>query len=177
MTQNTIDPQQSKQLADIEAFEQGTGYDATYLKEMLTHAPEALEVFNGFLPMAGHRKHAPLEAYYVAKLSAYRIADCGPCLQLAVTYAKHDGVRKELIESVALQGKPLTGMNLAVQRFTRAVLANEPELADLRKELVFDLGEAAVIEIALAIAAAQVFPLVKRAMGRYQSCQMISLEL
>lgn len=177
MTHQILDTDPQEQLAAIEAFESETGYDASYMKEMLEHAPEALAVFNGFIPMASYRKHAPLQHYYVAKLTAYRHCDCGPCLQLAFDYARQDGVPLAIREAIAFQRGELDSDLERVRAFTLAVLRNEPECEELRQSLEFEIGKAAVVEIALAIAAPQIFPVVKRATGHYKSCSMVSLEL
>ncbi|MBD5781107.1 hypothetical protein IEN85_16530 [Pelagicoccus sp. NFK12] len=175
-TTQTTDPKQAA-LSQIEAFEAAYGYDATYMKAMLEHAPEALEVFNGFVPMAGHREHAPLEVYFAAKLTAYRIADCGPCLQLAVRMAQEAGVSDALIRALVFDKGELSELLARTRDFTRACLANQPDCESLRTELSWELGPAAMSELALAIAAAQVFPVVKRATGYYQSCSLVTLEV
>ncbi len=170
-------PTHQDELKAIENFEAETNYDASYMKEMLEHAPEALAVFNAFIPMAGHRKHAPLVPYYVAKLTAYHYCDCGPCFQLAISYAKQEGIDPEILSYIAFGKGELSSKNRLVNEFTLAVLRNDLNCEDLRRDLEFDLGKAAVIEIALAIAAPQIFPVMKRAMGHYKSCQRVSLDL
>lgn len=176
MTQDTIDSQTQEKLEAINAFEKQTGYDATYMKQMLAHAPDALEIFNGFVPMAGHRKHAPLDVYYVAKLTAYRHCDCGPCLQLALDYAKQDGISREIRERIAYDRGTLSSQLEEVRAFALAVLTNDPTCEDLRQNIEFSYGKATVIELALTIAAPQIFPVIKRAMGLYKSCSMVNID-
>ncbi|EDY82956.1 hypothetical protein VDG1235_2579 [Verrucomicrobiia bacterium DG1235] len=164
-------------LRQIEAFEVAYRYDCSYMKTMLEHAPEALEIFNGFTPMAGHRLHAPLEVYFAAKLTAYRHADCGPCLQLAIRFAQEAGVENALIETLVFDRGELPELLARTQAFTRACLANTPDYETLRTELSWELGKATMIELALVIAAAQVFPVVKRATGHYKSCSLVTLNV
>ncbi len=173
--QNTDSKQAA--LEQIEAFEAGYRYDCSYMKSMLEHAPEALEVFNGFTPMAGHRLHAPLEVYFAAKLTAYRYADCGPCLQLAIRFAQEAGVSNKLIETLVFDRGELSELLALTQTFTHACLANSSNCETLRTELSWEIGPAAMIELALVIAAAQVFPVVKRATGHYKSCSLVTLEV
>lgn len=111
-------------LSEIEAFEAATRYDATYMKEMLEHAPEALLVFNGFLPMANHRLHAPLDVYQVAKLAAFRHCDCGPCFQLALDKAKAEGLEQSIRETIAYRIDDLEGILKLAQDFTLATPSN-----------------------------------------------------
>lgn len=178
-TQSTEQPadQKTAALQHIEAFESRYDYDCTYMKSMLEHAPEALEVFNGFTPMAAHRKHAPLELYFAAKLTAYRYVDCGPCLQLAVRFAQEAGISNELIEALVFDKGDLTERLAKTQAFTRACLSNSPDCESLRSELSWELGTPTMIELSLVIAAAQIFPVVKRATGHYKSCSLVTVEV
>lgn len=171
------EPNPSKKLAEIEEFEARYGYDASYMKEMRECAPEALAVFNGFTPMAGHRKHAPLKVYFTAKITAYRHADCGSCYQLAIRFAQEAGVSDELLETLVFDRGELSESLESVRLFTRAVLENSPERDQLQLDIEWEYGKAALIELALVIAAAQVFPVVKRAMGRFKSCSLVSISV
>lgn len=166
----------STALEQIEAFERSYGYDTSYMKAMLEHAPGALEVFNGFAPMAGHRSHAPRDVYFAAKVTAYQYADCGPCLQLAIRFAREDGVPKPLIDALLHDPDALPPELARVRRFALATLDNDAELESLRAELEASYGKATLIELGLAIAAAQVFPVVKRAMGYFKSCSIVSVD-
>lgn len=174
-TPKATEPKQAA-LSQIESFEAAYGYDATYMKAMLEHAPEALETFNNFVPMAGHRVHAPLEVYFAAKLTAYRYADCGPCLQLAIRFAQEAGMPAPLIKALVFDQGELPELLARTQAFARACLAGSPDCETLRSELKWELGPATLIELALVIAAAQVFPVVKRATGYYKSCSLVTLE-
>lgn len=163
-------------MREIEAFETRYGYDATYMKEMLEAAPEAYRVFGGFLPMAQFRSEANPEVYFTAGLTAFREVDCGPCLQLAVRKAREAGVDAALIREI-LGGESLPDPLETVRQFARSILRGTLDCEDLRAQLVKRLGAAAVVELALAVASAQVFPVVKRAMGHYRSCSTTPLEV
>src|SRR5690606_14136072 len=159
------------------AFEAHYGYDATYMKEMLRDNPEALSAFNAFLPMASFRKHAPVDVYYTAKVTAFQLADCGPCLQLSIRKAREDGVSRELLQHLLKEPERLSPLLAKVRAFTRAILCDEENHNGLRKELVEEIGNAAVIEIALGASSSHIFPVMKRALGHHQSCSLISLEI
>lgn len=180
MTQEQSNPNTTRkpeELQHIEAFENAYGYDCEYMKHMFAHAPEALQIFNSFIPMARHRVHAPLDVYYTAKLTAYRYCDCGPCLQLAVRLAQEEGVPNSLIETLVFDKGGLSETLKRTQDFTRACLSNDPRYEDLRTELAAELGNASMVEIGLTISAAQVFPVIKRATGYYKSCSLVTVEL
>ncbi len=167
-----------ERLEEIARFEAENQYDATYMKELLRDAPDAYEVFAGFLPMAGHRASCPADLYHVASIAAYRQVDCGPCLQLAIRRARADGVAPELIKatlSAATDG--LSPDQARVRAFARGLLVGDPEIDALRQQLVASHGPVAVAEIALRVAAAHVFPVVKRALGHYRSCSLAPLEI
>lgn len=162
-------------MEQIAAFEARYGYDASYMKEMAEHALAALDIFNGFTPMAGHRNQAPLEVYFTAKITAYAYADCGPCYQLAIDFAKEAGVANELLDAL-VNGKEALPRELeTIRAFTIAVLEAHPECDSLRAEIEARYGRATVIELGLVIAAAQVFPVVKRSMGHFKSCGLVSV--
>ncbi|MBK1875585.1 hypothetical protein [Pelagicoccus mobilis] len=177
MNTNTAPDNRAQALQNIEAFEKAYDYDASYMKVMLDEAPEALEVFNHFVPMASHRAHAPLDVYMTAKLTAYRHADCGPCLQLAVRVAQQAGFEDELIAAIVLDQGQLPPHLLRVQAFTKACLEESETCEELRTELKWEHGKATMIELGLVIAAAQVFPIVKRSMGYHTACSLISIDV
>ena len=141
MKDPTVQSNQVEQLAAIEAFERETGYDATYMKEMLKYAPAALSIFNHFIPMASHREHAPLLQYYVAKLTAYRHCDCGPCFQLALDMAKHEEVPVSIRKAIAFEKGTLPPDLQRVRSFTLAVLRNDPSYEEHRRALESEIGK------------------------------------
>src|SRR5690606_10595931 len=164
-------------LASIEAFLARYGYDASYMKEILAASPEALSVFNGFLPMASFRRVTPLNVYFTAKLAAFKQVDCGPCLELSVKMAKESGLDPQLIRDILNPAVELPPLLQMVRAFSNAVLQGSADVDELRLQLLTELGEAVMAELALAIAAPQIFPAVKRALGHYQSCALTPLEI
>jgi hypothetical protein len=160
--------------ARINDFERRFGYDATYMREVLDISPRAFRAFGAILKLSQHREGAPIEAVYAAKVTTAAAEDCGPCAQLAVTMAEREGVSAETLRSVvtgALE-RLSPGAALGV-RFTRAVLARAPELAELRAEVVRAWGRPALVTLTLAIAATRTYPLVKYALGHGQACQRL----
>ncbi len=164
-------------LSEIQGFESAYQYDTTYMKEMLAASPAAYEVFERFLPMASFRQHANPEVYFTAKLTAFRMVDCGPCLQLAVRMAREGGLDSERIRNVLDASKALSPELEMVRTFVRAILTGEADPNPLRSEIEKAYGLETVVEIALVAASAQVFPVVKRAMGHYQSCATVAIEV
>ncbi len=165
------------ELNDIESFEDRYSYDATYLKEMLRSAPEAYQVFSGFLPMAQFRLDAEPDIYFTARITAFLEVDCGPCLQLAIRKAQEAGLSEELIRKILQADEPMSPLLETVRRFAHALLAGAPECDQLREDLLNQLGESTVVEVAFGVASAQVFPVIKRAMGHYRSCSATPLQI
>src|SRR3989442_15965260 len=71
---------------------------------MLEHAPNAMLAFSTVQAWTNRHRALPADAYYVAKIAAYREEDCGTCLQIAVNLARKAGVDRELVR-VAAQGR------------------------------------------------------------------------
>ena len=52
-----------------------------------------------------------------------------------------------------------------------------PEATELSEELAQELGRAALVDLALAIASVRVFPTLKRGLGYAQSCSQVTVEV
>jgi len=176
-TTETKNERQLARLRDIEAFEQRYDYDASYMKHMLAQNPEAFETFNNFIPMASHRKHAPVDAFYVARIAAFQRNDCGACLQLAIRRAREEGVPVEIIRQTLDGGAGLPEPLARVRRMVDAMAENAPETDELRTAICADFSEPAWVEMAVAIAAAAVFPTVKKALGFFLGCERVRLDV
>jgi hypothetical protein len=143
------------------------------MEHMLAENPEAFSLFNAFAPMASHRKHAPLEAYHVARIAAFQQYDCGACLQLAIRKAREEGVPAEVVRQTLAGGAGLAEPLARVRRMVGAMASKSTETEELRDVIRADYGEPAWVEIAVCIAAVAVFPMIKKALGYFQSCEMV----
>ncbi|WP_286758046.1 hypothetical protein, partial [Ralstonia sp. RL] len=132
--------------------------------------------FSAVAKMAAHREAVPPEAWYAAKLTATIAEDCGPCTQLVVRMAEADGVSVSVLRGILDGDERAMGSHAALaQRFARAVLAHDPQADALREQIAARWGERAVVTLALAIAAARMFPTVKYAMGHGKRCSRIRI--
>ena len=59
----------------------------------------ALYAFSKVRDFADFRRVLPADAYYVAKIAAYRQEDCGSCLQIAVNQAREHQVQRGVIQA------------------------------------------------------------------------------
>jgi alkylhydroperoxidase family enzyme len=162
----------------IRAAEKRTGEPLDYLREMYDTAPDAFWQFAKVAKAAGYRSKLPAAPYHVARLVAVRHQDCGPCVQTVVNLAKEDGVEPAVLRA-ALAGKPdeLPESLRDVYHFAEAVAANTGGDPPYRERLRKVFGEEAVVELALAIALCQTFPLLKRGLGHATSCSLVKVEV
>lgn len=169
------DPTLDQIRAGLEAYSAKYDYDISYMRHMLDHHPEALQAFQGVIALANCRQHAPLDVFFVAKLAGFKQSDCGACLQLSIRLALEAGVRREVVEAV-VRGKPLPAELEEVTRFVYSLDEYNAETDQLRESLRKKYGEAALIEIALVVTAAHMFPRTKRALGYYESCHLMQFD-
>jgi alkylhydroperoxidase family enzyme len=162
----------------IRSAEKKHGEPLDYLREMFDHAPGAFWQFVKVAKAAGYRTVLPAAPFHVARIVAVRIQDCGPCVQTCVNLAKADGVELSVLK-MALAGdfdmlpEPLGD----VARFAQAVTSGSGEQEAYRDRLRAVFGEAAMVELALALALCQTFPILKRGLGHAKSCSLVKVEV
>lgn len=162
----------------IRAKEKELGVSMNYLVEMYDTAPDAFWAFSKIMPAAEHRNKLPPAPYHVARLVATRHADCGPCVQIVVNMAKKDGVEVPVLTAVlAGRVEDLPESLRDVYRFAQAVVTQNGEEGPYRERLRQVFGDEAVVELALAIATSQVFPVLKRGLGHAKSCSVVKVEV
>jgi alkylhydroperoxidase family enzyme len=157
----------------IDATEKQLGAPLDYVREMLA-ASSALPLrFFAGTALLARRRRAPRDVWHVAGLVATRHEDCGACVQIGVNLARQDGVPAEALRAV-LDGAPgrLPEPLAEAYRFAAAVCAADGSEGPWRDALRKRHGDEALIELSLAVAAARVFPTVKRGMGHAVSCAL-----
>ena len=153
------------------------GVSVEYLRHVARTSLAAFFKFSLFMPLAAHRRKLPPAAYHVARIVATRQEDCGTCVQIEVNLARRGGVPAEVLRAVLAERVADLPPELTdVYRFARAVAAAEDD-AELRASLRARYGEEAFVELALAIAAARVFPTTKRALGYATSCALVEVQV
>lgn len=127
--------------------------------------------------LASHRRKLPLDAFHVARLAATQVEDCGTCVQIVVNMARKEDVGADLLKAALAGNEAALPAPLGdVLRYARQVAQGQDD-AELRDRLRASYGEAGLVELALAIATARVFPSVKRAMGHAVSCSLVRVEV
>ena len=161
----------------IDAAERKFGQKLDYMRDIASASPAAFYKFALFLPFAKHRQAAPPEAYYLAAIGALLSEDCGPCLQIAVNQALAEGISPAILSSALAGGGGLDADRRLCLEFGRAVSANEPAAEELRLKLAQKLSPAAMVDLAIAIASARVFPALKRGLGHAKSCSLVQIKV
>lgn len=158
-------------------FAERYGYDVSYLEAMLNEAPSAFFKLARMQAVSSHRSAAPLDAYFATKLIAAASADCGPCTQLGVEMAREAGMEDEQIAAVLEdRAEALTESARIGAAFGRALASDRDALAGVRDEARRLWGEEAVVELSLAFATSQVYPVVKTGMGYGEACRRVQVD-
>ncbi len=162
----------------LDAEERRAGVPLEYVRFILRTSLRSFASYALFIPMSRHRRHLPREPYHTARIAVTQADDCGSCLQIIVNLARQDGLDRALIQAL-LAGRPeaLPGDLADVHRFTTAVVRATYDEAELRERLRARYGEQGLVELALAIAAARVFPTAKRALGYAVSCSGVHIDV
>jgi alkylhydroperoxidase family enzyme len=163
-------------LRRLDAEERSLGESIEYTRHIVRSSLPAFLRFALCLPLARHRRALPAVPYHVARIVATRDEDCGTCVQIEVNEARRAGVPAEVVRAVVEQRLDALPPEAAdAYRFAAAVVRATGEEGAPRERLRQRFGEEALVELALAIAAARVFPIVKRALGYATSCSRVAL--
>ncbi|HEV2881142.1 MAG TPA: hypothetical protein VGX24_07675 [Pyrinomonadaceae bacterium] len=154
------------------------GVSIDYLRHVARTSLPAFFKFALFTPLAAHRRALPADAYHVARIVATQHEDCGTCVQIEVNLARRDGVAPEVLRA-AVKRRPeeLPAALADVYRFAQAVVEADGAEGEWRERVREQYGEEALVEMALGIAAARVFPTTKRALGYATSCALVNVEV
>ncbi len=162
----------------LDSLERHLGASVDYLRHVARTSKTAYFKFMGFVPMAAHRGGTPRRMLFAARFLATQREDCGTCLQIVVDQATREEVSVEIIQ--ALIDDDLSRLDretrLAVE-FASAVLDNTDEQRTTTGRTEKLRWEKRIVDLSLAIAAARVFPTLKRGLGYAVSCQKVELRV
>ena len=86
----------------------------------------------------------------------------------------HEGVAPAIVRAALSNDAGALGPRLDLaRRFAMAVAAHADESEDLRRQMVAEIGDDALVDLALAIAGVRVYPTIKRALGYATSCKLM----
>ena len=178
-TVRPLNPVPMTTLADavISHQEKRLGAPLDYLRTIADTSASAFVKMAAFAPLAQHRVETPPAVWHLARLAATVGQDCGTCVQIVVNQARADGVAAATLRA-ALDGDTPhldDGERLAL-RFGRAVAGGEgARQAGVDVQGWF--GETVRVELALAVATAQVFPVLKRGLGQDLACALVTVDV
>jgi hypothetical protein len=158
----------------LTAMERRWSYDASYMRELLAVSPWKFLKF-GLVASLGRGRSAPREALAAAGIVGTLAEDCGPCTQIGVDMATEAGVPPKVLRALLAGDEAGMGADAALAwRFARASLARDMTLADpLRDEILGRWGLAGLVDIALALTTARLYPTLKYALGHGKACSRI----
>jgi hypothetical protein len=160
----------------LDAFERDTGYDASYVREMLAADVNAVMTLFKVQGMARYRKDVPREPWYAAALVGVLAEDCGPCTQLGITMAEREGVNPDTLRAVVAGDlRAMPDDVVVAYRFAKASLAHSPAADELRSEVVERWGQRGLISLAFALASSRIYPTVKYALGHGKACTRLTV--
>ena len=161
----------------LQRAEKRFGVSFDYAREMHRISPRATWQMLKLQKIGGYREACPPAAWHAAHIAAALTEDCGPCVQMAVTLAREDGVAAETLR--ALIDRRLDAIETGTADaflFGEAVARSAATADDLRARLQARYGEKAIVDLAIGIAIARVWPALKRAMGHAQFCQRVVID-
>lgn len=157
--------------------EAAVGAPLGYLRTVADASTAALAKLAAFGPLAGHRKATPAVVWHLARLAATQVQDCGTCVQIVVNQARADGVAALILQGVlAGDESRLDDAERLALRFGRAVASGDGA-RQASDDVLAWFGETVRVELALAVATAQVFPILKRGLGQDLACALVTVEV
>lgn len=150
--------------------ERRLGASLDYARFLLHASLGAFLRFTKLISVAEYRKRLPSAPYHAARLTATRAADCGECLGIEIRTALRAGLPSDFVRSVLEDPGQLEEEISIVVRFTRSIVEARYDESEDRERIRTRYGDAGLAEMALAIAAVQTFPTIKRSLGFAQSC-------
>ena len=160
----------------IKRMEKRYSYDMSYALYLLEKAPKAFRKFRRVAALSRHRERVPIEAAFTVQLLATLYEDCGPCTQLVVQFAEESKMPAQQIEAVLIG--QVSAMHSAVTlayRYADAVLNQRADTAALREAVRAQWGDQGLIDLALNMQGARLYPMMKQALGFALQCQRVSV--
>lgn len=154
-------------LSNMDAMTHG---DAAYARDIAAAGGKALEKFQHFMPVTGHRCHADAAPFHAARIGAILVADCGPCAMICARAALTDGLPRDLVNNL-LSGAPPAPLADAFAFGT--AIARHDAAADAHGATIEEkYGRHVRTELALTAATVTAYPAIKRGLGHASACAL-----
>ena len=159
----------------LDSVEKELGVPVDEARYMAEHNLRAFYAFSKVQDFANLRRVLPAEMYYMAKIAAYRQEDCGSCLQIAVNQARKAGLAPAAIQAAVDRNLgALSPDARIIFRFAESQVNREDD-PDARAQIIQRFGHDGLIELALALTSARMFPTMKRVLGYAVSCSRVKV--
>lgn len=162
--------------SQLEAFGQKYDYDIGYMIQLLEDSPRAFEAFAAAQAMGHVHQQLPLDAFFVARVTAMKTDDCGPCLNLGLKMGAEAGVDREILTNAVKAPEKLPAPLKDIHDHTVAALLNEGDDADRMERIRNHYGIEAFAELAVVITGCRIYPTLKRAMGMASYCEVVQFD-
>lgn len=152
-------------------------YDVSYMQYLLTESPKAFGKFMKVGALSRHRERVPREASLTVQLLATMFEDCGSCTQLFVSFAKEAKMAANQIEAVLMHNEAAMNPTVALAyRYATAVLHGHMDVDDARDAVRHQWDDKGLVDLAMAMQGARLYPMMKNALGYAQSCECVKVE-
>lgn len=161
----------------IKSFGSRYKYDTSYMSYIADASASAglrLSLLSFYSQFRGPKKAR--DVWAGAMLGSTLDGDCGPCVQLIVDMALEAGVPADNITACLLGDATAAGDVGLGFRFSRAAIADAPDLDSLRKEIEVRFGAVAVTAASFAASSGRIYPVLKRGIGFGQICSRVKVE-
>jgi len=158
-------------------FERQIRVDIPYAHEMAALAPAVSWKMMLMRPAMYHRKVVASDVWHLAQLAAVQAEDCGPCVQIAINFSLMDKVDPALLKAALEDSTALSGDHRLAYDYGRAVATSAPDMLDLIEACEQRWGREGLMELALAVAYAGVYPRLKRGWGYAIACSKVEFDL
>lgn len=174
------DPTSAAVIAEHQAFLTGFGdaygYDVGYMEQLLHLSPRAYDAFAGIFEISEFRSELPVDAHFVARVSAMLADDCGACTQLGLQMAVEAGVDREVLRILLEEPAGLPPLLYLVHEYATQISRGENANAEAVGELKAAFGDAAFGELVTTVLGTRFYPALRRAMGAEVACPPPTLD-
>jgi len=153
------------------AAERDLGESMDYARFIVDASIPTFLRFTKLLGVSECRSAAPAAEWHVARIVAARHEDCSPCVRIEERAAEKAGVDRSVV-AAARDGRfgDLPANLAEIAEFSRAVVSAREDDGTRRESIRARIGDRALCELALGIAAAGAFPRIKCAPGFATAC-------
>jgi len=169
---------ETPELAAIRERETAVGVALDYQRDMAAAAPGSALRLQEIGRLARENPSVPEHVALMAALGATMAEDCGDCVQIYVNLARKAGIDRTILRA-ALEHR-LSDLPADLKLglcFGRVVAENDPMLLEKGAALEARFGRKALVDLALVIALARVYPTVKRALGHSRTCAQAKISV